>query len=140
MNVKVVICDQGSNNRSMLQNHIGVNVDKHYFMYNGKRILAMYDPPHLLKNIRNNLKSSGYAFGEDKVAWQYIVDFYNRDSKLPIRMAPKVSKKHIDLSMFSKLSVKLAAHILSHSDAAGITTLVSLGAIPEKSNAHCYVP
>ena len=35
--------------------------------------------------------------------------------------------------MFSKLSVKLATQVLSHSVAAGITTLVSLGAFQERA-------
>ena len=61
LNVKVVIRDQGSSNRSVLKKHLGVTVDNHYFMYNGKHNLTMYDPPHLLKNTRNNLKCSGYA-------------------------------------------------------------------------------
>ena len=36
LNVKLVICDQGSNNRSVLQTQLGVTVDMPYFMYNDK--------------------------------------------------------------------------------------------------------
>ena len=42
-------------------------------------------------------------------------------------MASKLTLKHIDLS------VKLATHLLSHSVAAGITTLVSLCVFPESA-------
>ena len=51
----------------------------------------MYDSQHLLKNTGNNLKCSGYAFGQDKTVWQHTVEFYYCDSKLPIRMAPKLT-------------------------------------------------
>ena len=86
----------------------------------------MYDQQHLLKNVRNNLKSSDFLIGEDHIKWTYIEDFYNRDSKLPIRMAPKLTQKHIVLPPFTKMRVSLAAQTLSHSVAAGISTLSAL--------------
>ena len=48
-------------------------------------------------------------------------------------MTPKLSKKHINLPMFSKLGVKLATQVLSHSVAAGISTHVSFGALPDEA-------
>jgi len=75
---------------------------------------VFYDPPHLLKNIRNNLKKLGFKFGENNVLWQHIVSFYSSDSGSPIRMAPKLTQNHV----------------LSHSVAAGISTHVSLGGLP----------
>ena len=131
--VKTVICDQGSNNRSVLEHHLGVTIDKPYFMFNDKRILAVYDPPHLLKNIRNNLKKSGFTCGDVSISWDYIVSFYQHDSQQLIRMAPRVTEKHINLPMFSKLRVKLAAQIISHSVAAGINSMVSLGGLPQEA-------
>ncbi len=51
LDVKRVVCDQGSNNRNLYQKQLGVPVDKPYFTHNGKKVYIMYDPPHLLKNI-----------------------------------------------------------------------------------------
>ena len=138
--------------RSAIEKTFGVSVDKPFFNHSDHQIFFMYDPPHLLKNIRNNLKSNGYrevltdpdkddrgkkpAAGEDPVdppeatvRWQYIADFYAADSSLPIRMAPKLSRKHMDLPGFSKMRVRFAAQVLSHSVAAGIGTLCHLGSM-----------
>ena len=48
-------------------------------------------------------------------------------------MAPKLKDKHIDLPPFSTMHVNLAAQILSHSVAAGISTLVNLKHLPESA-------
>ena len=48
-------------------------------------------------------------------------------------MAPMLKDKHIDLSPFSTMRVNLAAQILSHSVAAGISTLVNLKHLPESA-------
>ena len=53
--VKCVICDQGSNNRNFMQTLCGVSVGQPYFTHNGHKVYALYDPPHLLKNIRNKV-------------------------------------------------------------------------------------
>ena len=48
-------------------------------------------------------------------------------------MAPKLSDKHIILAPCSKMGVNLAVQVLSHSVAAGISTLVSLGHLPKEA-------
>ena len=53
------------------------------------------------------------------------------DSSMVIRMAPKLTSKHIDLPPFAPLRVKLATQVLSHSVAAGISAMCSLGGLPE---------
>ena len=93
------------------------------FERNGETIFVMYDPPHLLKNIRNNLKRNGFIVDGNKIAWKHIERFYAIDASLPIRMAPRLTERHIALPAFSSMKVSLAAQVLSHSVAAGITTL-----------------
>ena len=90
--VKAIICDQGSNNQSKL----GASVSKPHFMHNNNHVIIFYDPPYVLKNIHNNLKKLGFKVGENNV-----VSFYCSDSVLPIRMAPKLTQKHVDLPVFS---------------------------------------
>jgi len=94
--VKDIICDQGSNSQSMVPK-LGASVSKPYFMNNNNCVIVFYDPPHLLKNIHNNLKKLGFKVGENNV-----VSFYNSDSVLPIRIAPKLTQKHLDLPEFSQ--------------------------------------
>ena len=127
---KVVICDLGANNRAVFKD-LDVAPAKPYFIYSGCKIFAMFDPPHLVKSMRNHFRKTGFAMGETNIRWQYVEEFYELDSSLPIRMAPKLTRKHIDLPPFSAMRVKLATQVLSHSVAAGITYLCSLGKMDE---------
>ena len=80
----------------------------------------MFDPPHLIKCIRNNLMKYTFRFGQHTAKWEEIVVFYNKDKKLPIRAAPKLTDKHIKPNNFAKMKVKYATQILSHTVAASI--------------------
>ena len=109
LNVKVLICDQGSNNRCFLQKLERVTIERPYISVNEKKIFVIYDPPHLLKNIHNNFLKGGYKYDDVDIRWPYIVDFYNRDKEMGIRMAPKLTDKHINLPPFTAMRVNLAA-------------------------------
>ena len=100
-------------------------------MHGNKQVFVFYDPPHLLKNVRNNLKKADLRVGEKIVSWQHIVDFYNIDKMQMIQMAPKLKERHIELPPFSAMRVNLAAQVLSHSVAAGISFLVTAKELPE---------
>ena len=50
-----------------------------------------YDPPRLLKNIRNNLKSNGFLVRQEEIRWEHVVN------KNPIRLAKKLTARHINL-------------------------------------------
>ena len=67
------------------------------------------------------------------IKWDYVVDFYNFDAAGAIRMAPKLTDDHISLPMFTKMRVNLAAQVLSHTVAAGISTLHRLKYISEEA-------
>ena len=129
----LVVCDQGSNNRSMIEKL--VSVSSPYFIHQDTKIYVLYDPPHLIKNIHNNFKRTGFTIGSDSIKWEYIKQFYdvdNEGSQIPsLKMAPKLTKKHIDLPPFTVMRVKLATQILSHTVAAGINTLVKLKKMDE---------
>ena len=86
-------------------------------------------------NIRNNFMKSNYKYDSIEVKWEYIVDFYNKDKTMLIRMAPKLKDKHIILPPFSAMRVNLAAQVLSHSVAAGIHTLCALKHLPDEASA-----
>lgn len=135
LNPVVIICDQGSNNRSFLQRLEGVSIEKPYIVHNSKKVFIMYDPPHLLKNIRNNFMKANYKFNDVDIKWEFIVDFYNTDKAMSIRMAPKLTDKHIILAPFAAMRVNFAAQVLSHSVAAGINTLCALNHLPEEASS-----
>ena len=103
LNVVALVCDQGSNNRSFIQHLEKVTIDRPYLMYENRKIFVFYDPPHLLKNVRNNLKKADLRIDEGVVSWQHIVDFYNFDKCQPIQMAPKLKDRHVELPPFSAM-------------------------------------
>lgn len=134
LTVKVVIGDQGSNNQSLFSTLLKATVDKPYFEASGTKIYVLYDPPHLIKNVRNNFKKHGFTVDGELIQWEYVKDFFLMDSSMKIRMAPKLTSRHINLPPFAPLRVKLATQVLSHSVAAGISTLCSLGGLPSDAD------
>ena len=60
---------QGSNNRSFLHQMEDVTFNKPYINYGDVRIFVIYDPPHLLKNIQNNLKKTDFEINGKIVGW-----------------------------------------------------------------------
>ena len=110
--VLLVICDQGSNNRSLFETKLHVTTEQPYFVMSEKKIFVLYDPPHLVKNARNLLKRHGFQVGDKHVSWDHIQDFYQADSSLPIRMAPKLTSRRVHLPPFAPLRVKLATEVL----------------------------
>ena len=132
LNVVVVMSDQGSNFYS-LATRLKVTPEEPWFVHNGRKIFLMFDPPHLIKSVRNNLMKYSFRFGEHVASWKDVEAVYGRDSALPIRSAPKLTEKHVRPNNFNKMKVKLATQLLSHTVAATICMYVSVGALP--SNA-----
>lgn len=60
-------------------------------------------------------------------AWQYILELHRSDSHRKYKLAPKLTKKAVELPAFSKIKVSrpTAARVLSHNVSAAIETLVA---------------
>ena len=111
--VKVLISDQGSNFQS-LTSLLGITVETPYFIYNDRKYWYMFDTPHLLKSVRNNLFKYRLTFSDNKSAeWKHIREFFHIDQKQRFRLAPRLTQKHIELPAFSKMKVKTAAQVFS---------------------------
>ena len=91
LDVKLVVADQGSNNRSMFQKHLKVTEENPRFVHNGKEVFVMYDPPHLLKSIRNNMKHTGFSVDGQEVKWEHIEEFYRFDRINQVHIAPRLT-------------------------------------------------
>ena len=64
--------------------------------------------------------------------WKDIDSFYNNDKTLAIRTAlPKLTEKHLHPNGYSKMKVKYATQIFSHTVAAAICSYVSMGGLPQ---------
>ena len=133
LNVRVIVCDQGSNNRSMIKS-LNVTPESPFFANDGNKIFVMFDPPHLIKNIRNNFRKHGFLWDEEWILWSYVQDFYEFDKTNPVKMAPKLTPKHVYLPAFTAMRVKYATQIMSHTVAAAISTLSTLGHLPASAS------
>lgn len=101
------------NRRNTEKRSLGFEID-------GQEIVPLYDPPHLLKGIRNNLITKDlvyYMNGEKKIAkWSHIVQFYEIDKiRLDVgeRMTPKLTDTHIYPDKIRKMKVSVAAQVFS---------------------------
>ena len=75
LNVVALVCDQGSNNRSFIQQLKKVTIEKPFIMHGNKHVLVFYDPPHLLKNVRNNLKKADLRVGKKYSVGNILLTF-----------------------------------------------------------------
>ena len=108
----------------------GVTAEKPWVNVGDSLVHFMYDPPHLLKSVRNNLMKHRFEVNGQIVDSKYIADFFERDSKQLVKLAPRLTPKHYT-SAFCCNRVRLAAQVLSHSVVAGIYTHVALNAMLE---------
>lgn len=127
--VHALITDMGSN-FLQLSRELGISVQNSIFSVDEHEIVYMFDTPHLMKRTRDNLLKYNIEFGNKVASWAHIVEFYNRDNKQWIKMAPKLSKNHIEPTSFQKMKVKYAVQIFSNRVAAGMCTQMSSGFLP----------
>lgn len=128
-----LVSDMGSN-FIQLSRELGISSQNSTFMVDEIEVLYIFDTPHLMKRIRDNLYKHNCYFGDDKIAsWSHIVDFYNRDVKQWMRLAPKLSTIHIAPTNFQKMKVKYAVQIFSNCVAAGMCTQMSFGFLPSEA-------
>ena len=135
LTVKVCIGDQGVGNRGAF-NILGISETRPYIEMNNQKVYFMYDPPHLLKSVRNNLQTHDFEINGKLVKWDYIKQYYlneKRRGNTGLRASHKLTDKHINLPPFSKMSVSLAAQTLSHSVAAGINMSVATKTLPPEA-------
>lgn len=75
---KIITCDQGTYNQSALKS-LGVTKNKPYFFIDDTKIYALFDVPHLLKSVRNNLIGCCFLKGDKKISFIDIKDTYDVD-------------------------------------------------------------
>lgn len=89
-----------------------------YITIKKQDIIPLYDPPHLIKGIRNNLLSNDLEFeeGEERkfASWEIIEQAYHMDlTHSMYRLMPKITAEHIIKGKIKKKKVKNAAQVLS---------------------------
>lgn len=121
--VKLVTCDQGTNNQAAY-NLLRVNEQEPYFMHNNKKYIAIYDFPHLVKRLTSCLRTHGkiYYKGNVIVSYSDFVTTWNIDNatKGGSNLLSHITPAHIHPNCFEAMNVKRAFQIFSHRFAAAI--------------------
>ncbi|CAB3229520.1 unnamed protein product [Arctia plantaginis] len=62
----------------------------------GQQLSVVYDPPHLLKGLRNNLLTKDMVFKGKVASWEDILTVFNADCQLGhTRMNKKLTEHHL---------------------------------------------
>lgn len=139
------VCDQSTVNVSAITEL--VNETKALYLRNGKEwrhdvihvnkrnIIPIYDTPHLIKGIRNNLltKDMVYEVNNEQqiVKWEYYQKLYAADMSFDeLRLLDKITEEHINPEKINKMRVKSATQIFSHSVAVAAEHLTARGNVP----------
>lgn len=91
------------------------------FEIDDQEIVPLFDPPHLLKCMRNNLITKHLSFidndGIKRIAkWSHVTQLYELDKNESIigdRINPKLTDGHIYINKMKKMKVSHAAQIFS---------------------------
>lgn len=142
MHVVATICDQGSNNVSAI-NQLVEQTKAEYLRRNEESrnyifkidddvIIPLYDPPHLLKGVRNNLLLRDISFeldGQRKIArWSDIYTAWLLDNfSGELRSMPKLSEFHVNKLKIKKMKVSVAAQVFSHTVSSTINLMARSG-------------
>lgn len=101
--------------------------DSPFFRCNGRKLFAFFDVPHALKNIRNNFLNSDLTDGDKIFSLGDVIKTYEIDKSNKSKCLNKLTPVHLKPNNLKKMSVCLAAQILSRSVAVAIRTAVGTG-------------
>ena len=121
LDIKATACDQGSANRTALAS-LGVTVEKPFILRQLRTIYCMYDVPHLVKSVRNNLLNKDFVIGSDTISWGALRELRTVESNSVSRAAPKLTDRHIYPNNFERMTVSLATQVFSNTVSAALNT------------------
>jgi hypothetical protein len=126
LNVRCTVCDQGPTNITALK-LLGYTCDSPLFHHpvTQIKIHVIFDVPHLVKNVRNNLRRHDIKTDtESVISWKHIEKLYDVDSSNSIRLTHKLKKAHLNPIGQQSMRVRLATQVFSHSVAASLSTCI----------------
>lgn len=130
LNIIATVCDQGASNQAainylindslMKQSRSGQENDVRFFKVNGRKVIPLYDPPHLIKGIRNNLLQRNLIWKKPETLltakWSDVELAYKIDNASgELRVMPKLTENHVNRHKLKKMKVACATQVLSHS-------------------------
>jgi hypothetical protein len=140
LKIVTTICDQGRQPNQAAINILLKESDKERGQQSRRRIITvenqsiipLYDPPHLIKGIRNNLLTKNLIWEVDgeilTAKWKHITKTYHHDEACgELRPLHKITDLHVIPEKIAKMKVCYATQVLSHSMASTIALLVRSG-------------
>jgi hypothetical protein len=137
------VCDQSTVNVGAINDtrtlclREGQEWTHEYFRISGKKIVPLYDTPHIIKGLRNNLISKDMFYISDNVKkiikWDYFQMVYAADKSYgELRLLDKLTEEHVNKDKINKMRVKTATQLLRHSVAVVTEHLTARGDLPDK--------
>src|SRR6218665_2702682 len=132
--VRCIVCDQGPTNVAAVKILGSTEAVPNFFVDTLDHAAhVIFDVPHLLKYVRNNLMKHDIEVDGSVASFKHIADLYHIDQMYTIRFAPRLTECHIDISRVLKMRVSLASQVLSHSVAAGLHVRVLTKDLPPQA-------
>lgn len=135
LTVVASVCDQGSNNRQAMKILLnetrgyylrhGEQVKENTIIINGQEIIPLYDPPHLLKGIRNNLLTKNLLYTKDGITktakWSDLHLLHKENPGYKgVKLLPKLTEYHVNPEKINKMRVKYASQVFSRTVASNM--------------------
>lgn len=133
--VVATICNQSTNNVSAIKQLVSGTKAKYLtedrelteFMFEieNQPIIPLFDVPHLLKGVRNNLLLRNISFEIDDVKktakWKDIYNGWQLDNcSGEFRTMPKLSEYHVNRDKLKKMKVSTCSQVFSHTVSSAI--------------------
>ena len=133
--VLATICDQGTNNRQalkwLLNETRGIYLRRNeqpkenIILINNREVIPLYDPPHLIKGMRNNLITKNLQYVTNDIIktakWCHLEHLYKENPGYNgIRLIPKMTESHVNPDKMNKMKVKFATQIFSRTVASNL--------------------
>ena len=130
LHVIIAVSDGASPNRSFYRMHSDMDMlDNSDIVYRTVNIFAprrfiyfVADAPHLMKTLRNCIYHSGDGKGTrslwnngQQIIWYHFHKLVNDEINSPLKLIPKLTLDHVNLTPYSVMNVRLATQILSKS-------------------------
>lgn len=73
-----ITCDQSRVNQKLFKN-LGASSEQPYFIVGENKYFTIYDVPHLIKSLMNNLLNADYIYDNKRVSFKDVRDIYTLD-------------------------------------------------------------
>ncbi|KAK9685255.1 hypothetical protein QE152_g38172 [Popillia japonica] len=102
----------------------GKTVAENVIIVDENVVIPLYNPPHLVKSLRNNLLTKDLQYMQDGVnktaKWSHMKDAYYIDLSVKLRNMPKLTDMHVLPSKLKKMKVSTCTQVFSQNIASTI--------------------